>query len=146
MVRTSRTQKDSADLRGRDVDPTQGGGLTAIRIDDGSKAWYAPGRACASPQPGCSPAQSAALTVIPGVIFSGAADGHLRAYATEDARILWDFDTANTFPTVNGIAGHGGSIDGPGAVVANGLVYVNSGYVRTGGMAGNLLLAFAPGP
>jgi polyvinyl alcohol dehydrogenase (cytochrome) len=144
MVRTPREKKDAADLRSNDVDPQMGGGLTAIRVSDGSKLWYAPGRPCDRPQPGCSPAQSAAVTAIPGAVFSGSTDGHLRAFAAEDARVLWDFDTAKTFKTVNGIGGHGGSIDGPGAVVANGLVYVNSGYVRTGGMSGNVLLAFAP--
>jgi polyvinyl alcohol dehydrogenase (cytochrome) len=146
MVRTPRSKKDSADLRGNEVDPRLGGGLTAIRIEYGTRTWYAPGHPCESPKPGCSPAQSAALTAIPGAVFSGSADGHLRAYATEDARVLWDFDTARSFPTVNGIPGHGGSIDGPGAVIANGLVYINSGYVRTGGMSGNVLLAFAPEP
>ena len=28
--------------------------------------------------PGCSPAQSAAVTAIPGIVFSGGIDGHLR--------------------------------------------------------------------
>jgi polyvinyl alcohol dehydrogenase (cytochrome) len=143
MVRMPRPKKDSADLRSNDVDPKLGGGLTAIRLADGAKTWYAPGRPCETPKPGCSPAQSAAVTVIPGAVFSGSADGHLRAYATEDARVLWDFDTARDFATVNGIAGHGGSIDGPGPVIVKGLVYVNSGYVRTGGMSGNVLLAFS---
>jgi polyvinyl alcohol dehydrogenase (cytochrome) len=146
MVRAPRSKKDSADLRSEDTDPNRGGGLTAIRLADGTKAWYAPGRPCESPKPGCSPAQSAALAVIPGAVFSGAADGHLRAFATEDARVLWDFDTAREFATVNGVAGHGGSIDGAGTVIANGLVYVSSGYMRTGGMAGNVLLAFEPAP
>ena len=60
----------------------------------------------------------------------------------EDGQILWDFDTAREFKTVNGIPGHGGSIDGPGAVVVKGMVYVNSGYSRQSGMPGNVLLAF----
>ena len=34
----------------------------------------------------CSPAQSAAVTVIPGVVFSGSLDGHLRAYSTADGQ------------------------------------------------------------
>ena len=42
---------------------------------------YATAR-CAGIEPGCSPAQSAAVTAIPGVVFSGSLDGHLRAYAT----------------------------------------------------------------
>jgi polyvinyl alcohol dehydrogenase (cytochrome) len=142
VVRVTRKPTDPADLRQRDLDPEQGGGLTAIRLADGNQTWYAPGHPCDPPKVGCSPAQPAAATAIPGVVFSGSVDGHMRAYAAEDGRILWDFDTARDFDTVNGIPGHGGSIDGPGAVVVNGMVYVNSGYARQSGMPGNVLLAF----
>ena len=136
---------DPLDTRRNILDPKQGGGLTALRIAEGSKAWYAPPIVCAEgAPPGCSPAQSAAVTAIPGVVFSGSNDGHLRAYSTEDGKILWDFDTVREFQTVNGIKAKGGSIDGPGAVVVNGMVFVNSGYSRFGGMPGNALLAFAP--
>ena len=127
------------------LDPKQGGGLTALRIADGGKAWYAAPIVCAETSPsGCSPAQSGALTAIPGMVFSGSNDGHLRSYSTEDGKILWDFDTVREFQTVNGVRAKGGSIDGPGAVVVNGMVFVNSGYSRFGGMPGNVLLAFAP--
>ena len=43
---------------------------------------------------------------------------------------------------MNGVPGRGGAIDGPGPVIAGGLVFVNSGYGTFGQMAGNLLLAF----
>jgi polyvinyl alcohol dehydrogenase (cytochrome) len=124
-------------------DPAQGGGLTALRIADGERVWYAAPFPC-DRKPGCSPAQSAAVTVIPGVVFSGALDGHLRGFSTEDGRVIWDFDTVREFPTVNGVKASGGGIDGPGPVVAGGMLYVNSGYARTGGIGGNVLLAFAP--
>ncbi len=45
--------------------------------------------------------------------------------------------------TVNGVLGRGGSIDGPGPVIVNGTVYVNSGYPTAGGTPGNVLLAFS---
>jgi polyvinyl alcohol dehydrogenase (cytochrome) len=125
-------------------DQTKGGGITALRIADGSKAWFAAPTPCDPPKPGCSPAQPGAVTAIPGVIFSGAMDGHVRAFAAEDGKVLWDFDTAVPYITVNGVAAHGGSLDGAGPVVAGGMVYVNSGYPRTGGMPGNVLLAFGP--
>ena len=124
-------------------DPTQGGGLTALRITNGEKAWYAAPKACEARSP-CSPAQPAAVTAIPGVVFSGSVDGHLRAFSTEDGRVLWDFDTARDYQTVNGVRGKGGSLDGAGPVVAGGMVFVNSGYSRNGGIGGNVLLAFAP--
>jgi polyvinyl alcohol dehydrogenase (cytochrome) len=136
---------DPLDTRRNILDPRQGGGLTALRVADGGKAWYAPPIICGESAPsGCSPTQSAAVTAIPGVVFSGSNDGHLRGYSTEDGKILWDFDTVREFQTVNGAKARGGSIDGPGAVVVNGMVFVNSGYSRFGGMSGNVLLAFAP--
>jgi len=125
-------------------DPKEGGGLTALRIRDGAKAWYAAPPPCGD-KVGCSPAQSAAVTAIPGVVFSGSLDGHLRAFSTEDGKVLWDFDTVRDFATVNGVKASGGGIDGPGAVVSGGTVYVGSGYQRTGGMGGNVLLAFGAG-
>ena len=124
-------------------DPTQGGGLTALRITNGEKAWYAPPQPCGA-KPTCSPAQPAAVTAIPGVVFSGSVDGHLRAFSTEDGRMVWDFDTDRDYQTVNGARGKGGSLDGAGPVVAGGMLFVNSGYARNGGVAGNVLLAFAP--
>ena len=69
-------------------------------------------------------------------------DGHLRAFSTADGTLLWDFDTA-TLRHGQRREGKGGSLDGAGPVVAGGMVFVNSGYPRFGGMPGNVLLAFA---
>ena len=129
---------------GATFDPVEGGGLTALHLEDGTKAWFAPSHPCDPPRPGCSPGQSAALTLIPGVVFSAGLDGHVRAFSTEDGTMVWDFDTAKEYSTVNGVPAKGGSIDGAGPVVAGGMVFVNSGYPRNGGMPGNVLLAFAP--
>jgi polyvinyl alcohol dehydrogenase (cytochrome) len=82
------------------------------------------------------------VTVIPGVVFSGSVDGHLRAYSAKDGQILWDVDTNRDYQTVNGVKGRGGAIDGPGPVVVGGMLYVNSGYAIFGGAPGNVLLAF----
>lgn len=128
---------------GTTYDPTQGGGLTALRIADGQRVWYAPPAKC-DDTPGCSPAQSNAVTAIPGVVFAGSLDGHIRAYSATDGSVLWDFNTVRNFETVNGVPAKGGGVDGPGAVVVGGMVLVGSGYQRTGGMGGNVLLAFAP--
>jgi len=137
-------QTDALDPRRYVLDPKQGGGLTALRVVDGSKAWYAPPTPCVPAAPsGCSPSQPAAVTGIPGVVFSGSVDGHMRAFSAEDGKLLWDFDTVREFQTVNGVKARGGSIDGPGPVVVNGMVYINSGYPRNGGIPGNVLLAFS---
>jgi polyvinyl alcohol dehydrogenase (cytochrome) len=127
---------------GQNLDPVQGGGLTALRLSDGSKAWFAPSYPCSPPRAGCSPAQSAAVTAIPGAVFSGSLDGHIRAFSTADGALLWDFNTETSFRTVNGVAANGGSLDGAGPVIVDGMVYVNSGYPRFGGATGNVLLAF----
>jgi polyvinyl alcohol dehydrogenase (cytochrome) len=127
----------------RILDPAAGGGLTALKVSDGSKVWFAPPPECET-RPGCSPAQSAALTSIPGAVFSGSLGGILRAYSTEDGKVLWEFDTAREFNTVNGVRAKGGAIDGPGPMVVKGMVFVNSGYSRFGGLPGNVLLAFTP--
>jgi polyvinyl alcohol dehydrogenase (cytochrome) len=124
------------------LDPTQGGGLTALRVDDGQKVWFAAPAPCSPPRPGCSPAQPGALTAIDGAVLSGSMDGHIRAFSTVDGKLLWDVDTANSYTTVNAVAAKGGSLDGAGPVVVDGMIYVNSGYPRFGGMAGNVLLAF----
>ncbi|HUE43750.1 MAG TPA: PQQ-binding-like beta-propeller repeat protein [Candidatus Sulfotelmatobacter sp.] len=133
---------ESPPIGGGSFDPVAGGGLTALRLTDGSKSWFAPSYPCAPPRPGCSPAQSGALSAIPGAVFSGSLDGHIRAFSTDDGKLLWDFDTERDFATVNGIAAHGGSLDGAGPVIVDGVVYVNSGYPRFGGAIGNVLLAF----
>ncbi len=122
-------------------DPEAGGGMFAFRLDTGQQAWHteAP-RACRT-RDRCSPAQSAAVSAIPGVTFSGAIDGHFRAYSTRDGSILWDVDTAQTYQTTNGVPARGGSLNVAGPAVAGGTVIVNSGYVQNG-MPGNVLLAF----
>ena len=123
-------------------DPKLGGGLFAIQLATGEKFWSVlpPESGCKTPR--CSPAQSAAVTVIPGVVFSGSLDGHLRAYDAKDGKILWDYDTAREFETVNGVPAKGGALDGPGPAIAGGLVVVNSGYGFFNGISGNVLLAF----
>jgi polyvinyl alcohol dehydrogenase (cytochrome) len=112
-----------------------GGSLTALDMKTGVVRWTTP-----APQPACawtgdcSHAQAQAVTVMPGVAFSGSMDGHLRAYSTIDGKILWDFDTAKAFQTQNGVRASGGPLDHGGATVVNGSVYINSG---------NALLAFS---
>jgi polyvinyl alcohol dehydrogenase (cytochrome) len=127
----------------RSLDPTAGGGVTALRVTDGTVEWHAEPQPCAG-RPNCSPAQLAAVTAIPGVVFAGSLDGHLRAHSAQDGKVIWDYDTAREFQTVNGVKASGGAIDGPGPVIVNGMLLVNSGYARFGGIPGNVLLAFAP--
>ncbi len=121
------------------------GGLVALDLKTGTRRWQtpAPTPECAWGPHGCSHAESQAATVIPGAVFSGSMDGHLRAYSTIDGRITWDFPTAADFTTRNGVKASGGSLDRGGPIVVDGMVYVNSGYVQRIGQPGNVLLAFS---
>jgi polyvinyl alcohol dehydrogenase (cytochrome) len=128
-----------------DITTPQPGGLHAVNLATGQRAWFTPPRTptCVSGR-GCNAAQSAAVTATAGVVFSGSNDGSLRAYSTSTGEMLWEFDTNRDFTTVNGVPAKGASMIGPGAVVAGGMVYVNSGYGAFGGRPGNVLLAFGP--
>jgi polyvinyl alcohol dehydrogenase (cytochrome) len=124
-------------------DPAHAGGLHAVTLATGKRAWVTPppSPAC-MPGPGCTAAQASAPSVIDGVVFAGSADGSLRAYSTGDGKIIWSADTNGHFPTVNGVKAHGGSMIGPGPVIAGGMLYVNSGYGSHGARGGNVLLAY----
>jgi polyvinyl alcohol dehydrogenase (cytochrome) len=121
----------------------QAGGLHAVRLSTGERAWHTPAPALScTTGAGCTGAQSAAISVMPGAVFSGSIDGHFRAYSTVDGKIIWDFNTMQAFETVNGVKAQGGSIDAAGPVIAGGMVFTNSGYGQWRGKPGNVLLAF----
>src|SRR5215831_9225767 len=126
-----------------DITRPKPGGLHAVALTSGERVWMAaPVAAKCGSGRGCNAAQSAALTVIPGVIFSGSNDGALRAFATKDGSVLWEFDSNREFSTVNGVRARGASMIGPGPAIAGGMIFVGSGYGAFGGRAGNVLLAF----
>lgn len=118
------------------------GGLAAVAIDSGRILWRtpSPARACAWGRARCAQAQVAAVTAMPGAVFAGALDGRIRAYASDDGRILWEFDTGGAFEAVNGGQARGGGIDYGGQTVADGMLFVHSG---SGRQPGNALLAFS---
>ncbi len=119
------------------------GGLHAVKIANGQRVWYTPPPPIKCQKgPGCNGGQSAAITVIPGVVFSGALDGGFRAFSTKDGSIIWEYDTNREFQTVNGVPAKGASINGPAPVVVNGMVYVSSGYGAVNDRPGNAFLAF----
>ena len=119
------------------------GGIRAVRLDTGAEVWSkdASERLCGTER-GCSAAQGAAVSALPGIVLSGSMDGGLRAYASDDGTLVWSFDTNKEFETVNGVKARGGAMDGPGAAVGNGMIFINSGYVSLIGRPGNVLLAF----
>jgi polyvinyl alcohol dehydrogenase (cytochrome) len=135
-------------------------GLYALDVEDGDLLWESPvergcetnlfeyfGRTDVYPECSFFYGLSAAPTLVNDLLFSGALDGRLRAFRTSDGVPIWRIDTARVFETVNGVPGHGGSIDVAAVQVAGDLLYVQSGYSQFGQLPGNLLLAFelAPG-
>jgi polyvinyl alcohol dehydrogenase (cytochrome) len=125
-------------------EPDSSGGMAAIRLSDGAAIWSAPNPQCGD-RKACKPSHPAAVTAIAGLVFSGTMDGRLRAYSAQDGKVLWEFDTARDFPTVNGVKANGGSMSNAGPAVVGGMLFVNSGYSHHGGiLPGNALLAFAP--
>jgi len=121
-------------------------GVYALDVSGGAIVWHTPGApvpSCSWGEKGCTGAQRTAVASIPGAVFAGSANGHMRAYAAANGEVIWDFDTARTYAAVNGVAAQGGSIEGVATVMANGTLYVMSGFASYGGGMGNALIAFS---
>ena len=85
---------------------------------------------------------SRTVAVMPGVVFIAGTDGKLHALATADGSEVWSYDTTRSFDTVNKVEAKGGSIASIGPTIANGMLFIGSGYGVTSGNTGNVLLAF----
>ena len=123
--------------------PDASGGMAAIALSDGHAIWSTPNPPCGD-RKACKQSHPAAVTAISDIVFSGTMDGRLRAYGAQDGKLLWEYDTARDFPTVNGVKANGGSMSNAGPAVVGGMLFVNSGYSHHGGiLPGNALLAFS---
>ncbi len=116
------------------------GGVAALNLADGGRRWFSPLDKATNPRAN----NSAAVSAWPGVVMAGGANGKLFAVSDKDGSLLWSFDTARPFDTVNKAPAKGGSIAAPGPTVADGMVFVGSGYAIVTDEPGNVLLAFAP--
>ncbi|MHA3794708.1 outer membrane protein assembly factor BamB family protein [Sphingomonas sp. YL-JM2C] len=134
---------DTGDARVYDAS-IRGSGLHAIDAATGRVIWNARAPEDCAGRKFCDTGISAAVTAIPGVVFAGHLDGTFRAYDAATGTVLWQVDTTRPVPTITGIEGKGGSMSGPGALVVDGHVVINSGYGMYSHMAGNLLMVFAP--
>jgi len=122
--------------------PNASGGMAAIELKSGRALWSTPNPPCGEPK-ACKPSHAAAVTAIPGAVFSGTMDGQFYAYSTETGKILWQFNSVQDFATVNSVKANGGSMSNAGATVVGGMVFVHSGYSHHGAIIpGNVLLAF----
>ncbi len=113
-----------------------GGGLKALQLANGKVDWNANINADKR-------GQISAASSIPGVVFTGGWDGVLRA-VDMSGKVIWSFNTRQRFDSVNGVIAIGGSLGAPGPTIANGMVYVASGYPGfQNGTPGNVILAFS---
>ena len=116
------------------------GGIAAVQLRDGERKWFT--RPELAPAMAQHPGHEGPLTAIPGVVFSGAWDGIVRALSSADGKVIWEYNTMQDYKTVNGVAAKGGSMGASGPVVAGGMLFVPSGYVGVRqGIPGNVLLA-----
>jgi polyvinyl alcohol dehydrogenase (cytochrome) len=118
------------------------GGIAAVQIRDGERKWFTP----LQPAPAMArhAGQDGPITAITGVVFSGGWDGVLRALSSADGHVVWEYDTAHEYDTVNGLTARGGSIGAAGPTIAGGMLFTGSGYPGVkNGVPGNVLLAFS---
>lgn len=114
------------------------GGIAAVQLRDGEKQWFT------NPPlgEGLKAGHEGPVTSVPGLVFSGGFDGMLRALSAADGKVVWEYNTAKSYETVNGVAAKGGSLGAPGPVVVGNMLFVASGYVGVkAGAGGNVLLA-----
>ena len=118
----------------------QSGGMVAVKLSTGEIVWRV-----SFPKTGTARViNSAAATAIPGVVFLAGSDGKLHALSTAEGHVLWEYDTAKPFETVNKVPAKGGAIASIGPSIAGGMLFIGSGYAVTGTNSGNVLLAFSP--
>ncbi|MFV8816129.1 PQQ-binding-like beta-propeller repeat protein [Haliea sp. E17] len=119
-------------------------GVVALDIATGKIRWRWDAVDVCEGRPYCMPGNSAVPTATPELAIAGSLDGHLRIHDVRNGEILWDFDTARDYPeTLTGLPGRGGALEGgAAALLDNGMLFVNSGYMFNQHMPGNVLLAF----
>jgi polyvinyl alcohol dehydrogenase (cytochrome) len=128
---------------GRVYDKSKSGaGIHAIDAATGTILWHHKADNVCGDRQYCDPGISAAATAIPGGVLAGHLDGRLQAYARNNGKILWSYDTTKPVTTITGATATGGAMSGPGPAVYQGYVVLNSGYGLYYHMPGNLLLVF----
>src|SRR5262245_15265684 len=103
--------------------PDASGGMAAIELATGRPIWSTPNPPCGA-RKACKPSHAAAVTAIPGAVFSGTMDGQFYAYSSETGKILWQFDSLQDYATLNGVKANGGSMSNAGATVVDGMLFV----------------------
>jgi polyvinyl alcohol dehydrogenase (cytochrome) len=117
-------------------------GLYALDIDSGARRWVYK-RESRCDEPACKFGLSAAVIATNDIVVSGSMDGYLEVIAADSGKLLWSHDAWRDYESVNSVATSGGAFDGHGAMVADDLLLVSSGYGYVGEQrGGNALLVF----
>lgn len=135
------------------AEPPPGGtekpGIHAVDIMTGKRVWtFGADADCSGDRKdrvhGCETriGLSGAPTVVDGAVIEGSIDGILRVFDSQSGELLFRFNAARDFDSINGISAHGGSIDNATIVANNGLLLVSSGYGLFNETPGNVLMAF----
>ena len=117
-------------------------GLHAIDMKTGDVLWYAPVPERCAGERGCMDAYSAPITVTDDLVLAGSLSGYLFAHDPETGALLWEYNTVQSYDTINGVEASGGSLDATGPVVSGNYMIVNTGYATFGQMPGNAILVF----
>lgn len=123
-------------------------GLYALNINNGELLWQAtPSRPCRDNASGqCKANFSGAALVTDDIVFAGDLDGTLWAFSTNNGNVLWQFNSDKKLPALEGATANGGSIDSAAQIVANGQLFLSSGYGIFGKKPGNAFIVFGLKP
>ena len=126
-------------------------GLYAVSLETGVIDW------AFHAEPSCTDAEKAfvprcelvfglsgAPTVIGDYVITGGLDGWLYVIDKTTGELVWKYQTARSFQTLNGVEANGAAIDNASIIAKNGTLFLNSGYGLFGAGAGNVMLAFRP--
>ncbi len=129
---------------GREHEMAAHPGIFALDVATGAYVWQSPSANVCGDRKFCHPGYSGAITITPELVLAGSNDGYLRIFDAANGQNIWEDDTGKTYPTVNNVAAHGGSMGGGIAPIAyNGLLIMGSGYGFAGKMPGNVLLVYS---
>ncbi len=138
-------------IPGQAVPETIKPGLYALDLNDGSIDWsFHATQDCTDARkkfvPRCNSlfGLSGAPTIIGDHVVTGGLDGRVYMFERKTGKLVWQFDTAQDFTTVNGVKANGASVDNASIIATNGLLIMNSGYGLFGQGAGNVMIAFRP--
>lgn len=119
-------------------------GLQALAPRDGAVVWQASGASLCAERKPCVGIVGSPPVATEEVVFAAGVDGVVYALDRANGSILWQFDTSGEFTTLRGGTTRGGGIQGTaGPMVANGRLFVSSGYGQAQ-RPGNALIALAP--